>query len=483
MSAGSRPAEVMDAAGGSAGGAAAGYVPLAPAAVGAAAAPARRFAYALAPRALVWIAAGFAPWLLALLWPRLLYAVMAWEATVVAACLLDAWRLPPPAALRVERNWEAALQLGAATRLRWRVANAAPLALSVRLEDSLPASLRADERPSGPAGALWAPGGGSAVTEIAVTPRDRGPARLGDVVLRYRSGWGLAERWARAPLGTMVRVYPDLTAASVALGLPLRARQMQALRRARQTGRGREFESLRPYREGDEWRDVCWPATARLGRTVVKLREAERSQAVWVVLDCGRLMRTRAGAQSQLDAAANAALAVAAAAVQSGDRAGLLAYGRGLQARLAPASGPLALRGALDALAGVVPEDAEADHAGAAAALLVAQGRRALIVWLTEFPESGQLPAVVEAAAHLATRHLMLFAVPRSAALAAAATAVPATTHAMYQAAAALELAERRQETLRRLRAVGAQALELAPGAMAAELVHAYLDIKARGSL
>jgi uncharacterized protein (DUF58 family) len=465
--------------------------PLAPAPMRAPALPARRWSLALAPRALWLIAAGFAPWLLALLWPSWLYALIAWEAVVVFAIAWDASRLPPAGAVAVERAWDGALQIGVASHLRWSLANASRAPLLVWLYDPLAPALRPADAPLSPPAPLRLSPGGSASAGVTLAPRDRGELRLDDVFLRLRSPWALAERWARAPLAASVWVYPDLSAAGVTAGLPLRARQMLALRRARLAGRGREFESLRAYREGDEVRDVCWPATARLGKPVVKLREVERGQSVWLVMDCGRLMRVRAsrgpaslaGSISQLDAAANAALALAAAAVQSGDRVGLLACGRRIQTQLPPAGGPLALRRVLDALARLAAEDGEANAFLAASHLLAAQSRRALIVWFTEFADTAQLPAVVEAAAHVAARHLLLLAIPRSASLAAAAAAVPADPGAMYRAAAALELLERRQATLRRLRAAGADALELDPNAMAPALVSAYFEIKARGRL
>jgi len=47
----------------------------------------------------------------------------------------------------------------------------------------------------------------------------------------------------------------------------------------------------------------------------------------------------------------------------------------------------------VDALATVQPERSEADHAGAAAAVLAAQRQRALIVWLTDVAETRWSPA------------------------------------------------------------------------------------------
>src|SRR5207244_5575671 len=61
----------------------------------------------------------------------------------------------------------------------------------------------------------------------------------------------------------------------------------------RQPGMGREFESLREYRQGDEPRDVCWTAAARRGKPISRVYRVERSQSVIIVVDDGRLMLAR----------------------------------------------------------------------------------------------------------------------------------------------------------------------------------------------
>ena len=63
---------------------------------------------------------------------------------------------------------------------------------------------------------------------------------------------------------------------------------------------------------------------------------AERNQAVWIVVDCGRLMRARIGSLSKLDFAVDAALNLAQVASFGGDRLALLAYGTRIQERMPP---------------------------------------------------------------------------------------------------------------------------------------------------
>jgi uncharacterized protein (DUF58 family) len=261
----------------------------------------------------------------------------------------------------------------------------------------------------------------------------------------------------------------------------VRSRQVSIeKRRARASGLGRDFESLRDYREGDEPRDICWTATARRAKVVTRVYQPERSQAVWILVDGGRLLRARVDRATRLDYTVNAALALAQVAMAAGDRVALLTYGRRVPRRVPPGRGPQHLRLILDALATVPAEASEADHAGAAAAVLAGQKQRALVVWLTDLAETAGTPDVIEHASRLSPQHVVVFAVIREPGLTALAAAEPASEAEMYRMMAAQETVERREVLLRGLRQRGALALELAPGALTASVVDQYLTVKER---
>ena len=180
-----------------------------------------------------------------------------------------------------------------------------------------------------------------ATVRYRIEPRNGATARHVRFTCVYRSPLGLAERWAKAPLDQRVRVYPALRTGEEQKIFLARSRQIDLqLRQARQRGLGRDFESLREYREGDDLRDICWTATARRGSPITRQYQTERSQPVWIVLDCGRLMRSRVAAvakgsaalpaadagtrvHSKLDFACTTAVSLAQLALYSGDRVGL----------------------------------------------------------------------------------------------------------------------------------------------------------------
>jgi uncharacterized protein (DUF58 family) len=352
--------------------------------------------------------------------------------------------------------------------------------IAVVLQDELPPTLRAD--PSRVEFSLRPGLVGSGAYQVEALAR--GDARLGRVFLCYRSPLEFAERRALADLKQTVRVYPNLQEAKKLSLYLIRSRQIELEKRfEHRPERGREFESLREYRDGDEPRDICWTATARHGRLVTKLYQTERSQPVVLVVDAGRLMLARSGPLTKLDYAVTAALSLAHVAMAGGDSVGLLAYGRRIQSQLGAARGATHLRALLDSLALVQGELVEADHARAAETLLRRQRRRSLVVWVTDLAETAATPDVIESAQRLLPRHLVLFVVLGQPDLDRLLTRRPESRPEMYRYVAGSELAQRRVLLLRRLREQGALALEINPGQLALGLVNQYLQIKERSLL
>jgi len=189
------------------------------------------------------------------------------------------------------------------------------------------------------------------------------------------------------------------------------------------------------------------------------------------------------GAFSKLDHAVNAALSLAQVALYSGDRVGLVAYGRAIRQQLPAAKGSAHLRQLIEQLALVREEASEADHLHMAVRLLTEQKRRSLVVWLTDLAETAMTPEIIDAASMMMPRHLVLFVVIGQPDLGELAARTPQNETEMYQVAAAQEMVHRRELLLARLRERGALALEVNSAAISPVLVNAYLQIKERNQL
>jgi uncharacterized protein (DUF58 family) len=440
--------------------------------------PAKRISFAFGRRffllvliGLVWLGPAWSD-------ARYLYALALWDVAVLALWIGDLRRLPRPARLEVHRIWTQPPQLGVESKVALELQNSGAFPVTVQVFDDAPSSFQCGT----PALEIAAPGNLKAVTaEYVIRPGERGDARFGSVYLRYQSTLRIAERWAIVPLNQIVRVYPNLEESKQDTIYLIRSRQIAMEKRhLQQRGQGREFESLREYREGDEWRDICWSATARRGKLISKSYRIERSQTVWLVLDAGRLLRARVLGLSKLDYATGAALSLAQVALYSGDRVAMLAYGRRVQQRLPAGRGAGHVRALLEGLAQVKGEELEADHQRAAEALLTFQKRRSLVVWLTDLSETATTPEVIESASRLARRHLVLFTVIGQPELRGLLRERPENARQMFHYVAAQEIVQRRDVLLRTLRQQGALTLEVDPARLSSAIVNQYLSAKER---
>lgn len=468
---------------------------------------ARRFGYALTPRALLLLLVGAVLLLPGFLHPgwRWLFAMFAWDALVLVLIAVDAAWLPAVQSILVKRQFVNSPVLGESTEIELEVTQNSNQRIHIKLSDAahpalaaMPLTAQVQAFPRDPA-----------VAKLHCVPNARGDFLLGKTYLRYRGALKLVERWAFVDLEQRIRIFPPMERSPEDTQLYLlRIRQIALQkRRLRLRGTGREFESLREYQRGDEIRNIAWPATARRGKLITREFTTERSQQVWIVLDAGRLSRTafeikkesakgfensfqelpgegnRQLTVTQLDQSTGAAVALAQAVMQAGDKAGLLVYGQRIQQQILPSSGPGQLRLIVDALSQSRAESSEAGHLSAAARLKHLQRRRGLILWITELADSARRPEIVDAVMDLARRHLVLLVVLGHPELDATAAKPPRNVREMFVSTAAEEVLERRRALLARLRAQGVLIVETTPGSVKADAINQYLEVKARGLL
>jgi uncharacterized protein (DUF58 family) len=442
--------------------------------------PLKRIAFSFGYRFFLLLLLGMG-WLIpAFLDHRFAYAMVAWDALLVLAWAADLTALPQPRQLRIRRSWMAPPSLSVTSRAKITAINGSKATLHIHALDAVPPSLRMEP----PALELIVAPGGEAEGEYSIQPRKRGMSVASQVYLRYEGRFRIAQRWAVADVRQELTIYPNLAEAKRHALYLVRSRQVALEKRfSRIRGAGRAFESLREYQDGDDFTDICWSATARRGKLVTRLYELEKSQTVWIVLDTGRLMRTKVASLSKLDHATNAALALCQVALFTGDRVGLLAYARNIRKRIPATRGSSHLRQYMDALATTREDEWEADHLQAAAQLMRDQKRRSLVVWITDLAETAMTPEVIDAASRLLPRHLVLFVVIGQPDLQLAASRRPKNVSEMYQVTAAQEVIHRRELLLARVRERGALAVEANSGDLAPLLINSYLAIKQKSQL
>ena len=427
------------------------------------------------------LALGFVP--LSLSWgrPMLRWVALTYDLALIAFAIFDATNSKLPARVRIERHFGGRFAVGAETEVRVEIANHLPRDISLIIKDEYPPQMKLsgvrETRVDVEAQT-------SAARVYGLTPPKRGRFEFGLVAVRYLSRWRLV--WTQTRVGTpvAVKVYPNMRRAREAELRALGARSFVAARRKSQwRGEGRDFESLRDYVRGDEMRHISWTATARRGKLVTRQYQMERDQTILIALDAGRLMTARIENETKLDSAVHAALALMSAAARAGDNAGLLVFGRRVQAYLPPKRGAEHLDAALEALHAVEPEMIEPSYSRAFEFVAANSRRRSLVVVLTDLVDEEGSRELLTSLKLLRPRHLPLVVTIADRDLKAVVRETPQDERELFKQSVAEEIIHLREAALRLVEAQGGLALDVTAAVLAPKLLETYLRVKERGML
>jgi len=433
----------------------------------------------LTPRAALLIAAP-APFVLLARGPVAVWFSVAWLAGCALVLVWDARMAAAPGDLSLNRTLPPKLSIGVPNQVALGIENRGSRD-ALLLGRETPPSGFAGERAFGP---LTLPPHAEATIPLTFTPPSRGRYEFGAVGVRSLGPLRLAGRAARVPLTMEAKVYPDIQAVrSYALLARKGALAEMGVKRMRLAGEGTEFESLRDYREGDDFRDIDWKATARLGRPIVRAFEAERSQTLVLAIDAGRMMTPRAGTLSKLDRAVNAALLLAYLGIQRDDLVGLLVFGRDVERYVPPRKGHRQFLAVLEALYSVEGRVEEPDYDRAMRYLATQLPKRSLVVVFTDLAGREPSRRLLATLSGMLPRHLPLVVTQRSRDVEARSRKVPVTESDVFEASVAESLLGDKASAMRLLQSRGALVLDVFPEELSVASVNRYLEVKARGRL
>ena len=397
--------------------------------------------------------------LAALVLPLPLVLVMG--AAVVGAAVVDALtaRRPPRVARDVPNN----LARGHPARLEIRTE--APPAVAVELRQAVPPDL--DIEPSQARGEL----------EASIVARRRGRHVLPPVATRSTGPLGLGSWSHQTGEESELRVLPDMPAAHRLVEALRRSRFGDAGRRVRgPLGLGTDFEAIRDYSPDDDFRQVNWRATARLGRPMSNQYRVEQDRDVICLVDAGRLMAAPFGDRTRLDAAVDAAAAVASVTNEMDDRCGVVAFDAQIVRRVRPARRNA--RAVIEAIHDVEPSSVDSDYE--LAFRTIGGGKRSLVLVLTDLIDESAARSLLDAIPVLTRRHEVIVAGAEDVDLTGFMQAAPSSALDAYRTAVAVDVLEARSRVAARLRGSGAYVLEARPNALGAACVRAYLRAKVR---
>ncbi|HNW34246.1 MAG TPA: DUF58 domain-containing protein [Candidatus Ozemobacteraceae bacterium] len=406
--------------------------------------------------------------------------IIVWNLFILLLILAD-HRLSPAATLiQVHRIVANKLSIGEANDVVLRVENHSFQQLDVTLLDSPPDAFGASREPLS---VTVAPRTRIDV-KYRVTPPQRGRYLFGPVTVRFRGRLELIVRQRDIPCAMSVDVYPNIK--NVAR-FELRVRRSHlvetGLKSERRRGNGTDFESLREYVRGDEFRRVDWKATARRNRMISREYQSEVNQSVLVMLDCGRTMGVKLPRGTMLDATVDAALLLVQRVLRSGDNAGLLAFSDRAMRFIPPAKGKRQLHLIMSQLAVVQPERAESDYGVAFRYLMTRRIKRSLLIILTDLTTGEAAERLRKEVPAVLRKHLAVVVSIYHPSLAERVENGPETMDQAWEGLVAREILGRVRSAHRDLEMLGVGTLMLPPEKLCTSLLASYLRLKLRSKL
>ncbi len=399
------------------------------------------------------------------------------DAVVVVMALADLISLPGRLSFSVERQTGRIGSLGKAHPVTLLVINQSRRWQMVWIRDGVPPELN----PSPEEFAVRLAARSRSTFKYELRPSRRGAFQLEAVHLRVRSRLGFWQLFISLPLENEVNVYPDMKQLSEYAILARTNRlSLLGVRRTRKIGQDNEFERLRDFTVDDNHKHIDWRSTARRHKLTVKDFQANQSQRLIFLLDCGRMMTSEAGGMSLLDHALNAMLMLSFVALRQGDSVGLIAFSDEIHGFVPPRSGMAQMNRLLHASYDRFPKLVESRYDEAFLYLASHCRKRSLVVLLTNLIDEVNASQVERYLASLVGRHLPLGVLLRDHQLFDVADVDQPSESQLYAAAAAAEILTWRKQVLTDLQGRGVLALDVFPEGLTAPLVNSYLDIKAR---
>ena len=412
-----------------------------------------------------------------LLWTGMWPVVLAVDVVALGWGVADLLTMPGKKAFAIERQALRIASLQKPHHVTLTVLNRSAGEYTVALRDGYPPSFTATP----PEFELRLAPRTRATMHYDLLASRRGAFTLETTHLRVESRWRLWVRYLEYRVETAINVYPDMKQlAEYAVLARTNRLSLVGVRRTRRVGQDNEFERLRDYTRDDVYKHIHWRSTARRNKLTVKDFQANQSQRILFLVDCGRMMTNEAAGLSLLDHALNAMLMMSYVALRQGDSVGLLCFSDEIDSFVPPRGGMRQMNQLLHASFDRYPRLVESRYDEAFLYLSAHCRKRALVVLVSNVIDEVNANQIQQYLQSFVGRHLPLAVLLRDRVLFDAADHHPMSDEELFRTAAAAEILSWRQQVLADLSAKGVLSLDVFPDELTAPLVNQYLDIKAR---
>ena len=320
--------------------------------------------------------------------------------------------------------------------------------------------------------------------DYLIRPTERGEYHFGHLNVYVSSPLKLVKRKFQFQNEQLAMVYPSIMQMQKYDFLAIHNNLSEfGLKKIRRIGHTQEFEQIKDYVKGDDFRTVNWKATAKRNQLMVNQYQDEKSQPIYAIIDSGRVMKMPFNGLKLLDFAINATLAFSNVALKKHDKVGLSIFSKKMDLFLAASSGLPFLNRILESLYNVDTQYTDSDYSLLYAQLKRKITQRSLLLLFTNFEHLSALKRQLPYLQAISKKHLLVVVFFENTELNTILSEPADNIQNIYHKTIAEKFAFEKNIMVKELQKHGIQSILTSPEKLTINTINKYLEIKTRGLL
>ena len=317
-----------------------------------------------------------------------------------------------------------------------------------------------------------------------VRPTERGEYTFGNLNVFVSSRLKIVKRKFMFQNEQMVAVYPSFIQMQkfdfLAISNKLTA---VGLKKIRRIGHTQEFEQIKEYVFGDDFRTVNWKATAKNAQLMVNQYQDKKSQPIYSIIDTGRVMKMPFNGLKLLDYAINSSLAFSNVALKKNDKIGVISFSKSIESFLPAISKLTYLNKILENLYNINTHFNDSDFGLLYAQLKRKVTQRSLIFLYTNFEHMSALNRQLPYLKAISKKHMLVVIMFKNTELEKIINENAEDLQSVFHKTIAEKFSMEKRLMAKELQKHGIQSILTAPEKLSVNTINKYLEIKARGLL
>jgi len=317
-----------------------------------------------------------------------------------------------------------------------------------------------------------------------VRPTRRGEYQFGALNIYISTILNIVSRRFRFEQNKNVAVYPSYIQMKKYQLMAVSDRLVEVgIKKVRRIGHSMEFEQIKEYVKGDDYRTINWKATARKRQLMVNHYVDEKAQQVYSIVDMGRTMKMPFDEMSLMDYAINTSLVISNIALLKQDKAGLITFNNKVTTVLPAERNSLQMKKIIDLLYKQETDFLESDYERLASVVKSKLKQRSLLLLYTNFESVNSLNRQLSYFKSLASSHLLIVIFFHNTGLDTLLNKKAESLEEIYHKTIAEKFSFEKKVIQKELSSIGIQSILTTPNELSVNTINKYLELKARGMI